>query len=518
MELISKRENTKRLAKNTLMLYFRMLFSMLVSIYSSRVILDALGESDYGVYNVVGGLVTMFSIITSSLSTAISRFQTFELGRKDEGRLNAAFSASFIIQLLMAVVAFVLAETLGVWFLNTHMTIDADRMYAANWVMQCSILTFMTTLLMVPYSASVVAHEKMDVLTIISFFEVVFKLLIALFLAFVAHKGDNLILYAILLLVSTWMVQIIYVIYCKAHFKECCLSFKFNKRIFKEILSFASWNIFGGTAVMLNGQGVNIVLNMIFGPAVNAARGLAVTVNNIIGNFVNNFTMALNPQIIKAFAADEQDYLHSLVERGTKFSYFILLILGVPVLLEADFLLDLWLVDVPEHTVNFVRLVLLLSFADISSGTLNMAQMATGKIRKYQIITSCILSLNFVFSFFCLRWGMQPEIIYVIAIIISLCVFFARLEFSHHSIGLSIVHFFQNVILKVLFVALLSSIVPVLITISIDDGWVRFLIVSFVSVSCTACSVLLVGCSQGEREFIFKGIKTFAGRINVIKR
>ena len=505
--MADKVENVNRLARNTLMLYGRMLFGLLVSFYSSRVILDALGETDYGVYDVVGGVVGMFSMVSGALSAAISRFQAYELGTGDIDRLKNAYSVSVFIQIILSIIAVVAVETVGVWFLNTHMTIPADRMHAANIVLQCSLVTCVSGLLVVPTRASVMAHEKMEVFAITSIAEIVFKLLIAVFLAYSGYKGDKLIIYAALLMFSTLTIQVAYSLYCRRNFQECHFSGITDRKAFKEIVEFASWNFFGTSANVLNNYGINIVLNIIYGPAVNAARGVTNTVSNIVANFVNNFTIAMDPQMIKAFGAKDKDFFMFLVYRGAKFTFFIFLFLGLPVLLEADFLMSLWLVDVPEHAVNFVRLSMMLIFIDLLSNTLYAAQIATGFIKKNQIASSIVQLLNVITVYLLLKIGLRPEYCYVIGIMVPLFNYFIRLYMLHTTAGLDMYDYFKRVTLLVLLVFALSAFLPYILHSSIGFGWIRFLSVCFSSVLCSFIAVFYIGCNKGERQFLQGNVK-----------
>lgn len=295
--MTSQAENTKRIAKNTLVLYVRMLFGMLVSLYTSRIVLQALGVEDYGIYNVVGGVVAMFSMISSSLSSSVSRFLTFELGKGNLEGLKRVFSTSLSIQAALALIIVLLSETVGLWFLNTHMTIPTNRLYAANWVFHASVFTFVINLLSVPFSASIVSHERMSAFAYIGILDVILRLLIILFIAYSGLEFDRLIVYALLLVGVVCIMQTIYWRYCTRNFEECRLKLSFDVSYWKEMSSFAGWNFIGCTAVLLKDQGVNILLNLFMGPVVNAARGIANSVNNVLSSFAGNFMTALNPQI-----------------------------------------------------------------------------------------------------------------------------------------------------------------------------------------------------------------------------
>ena len=511
--MTSQRENTKRIAKNTLMLYVRMLFSMLVSLYTSRVVLQALGVEDYGINNVVGGLVTMFSLISNSLSASVSRFLTFELGRGDMERLKETFSTSLLIHLVLAGIVFILAESVGVWFLNTQMTIPAGRLYAANWVFQASILSFMFGLSSVPYNASITSHERMSAFAYIGMLDVVLRLLIVLFIAYAPFRFDRLIVYSLLTVGVGMALQCIYLWYCRKNFEECRFRLRFNKKCWKEMGAFAGWNFIGCTAGLLKDQGVNILLNLFWGPVVNAARGIALSVNAAVTGFAGNFMAAVHPQIIKSYAADDRGYTFSLVERGSRFSFYIMLILALPILFETEFMLTLWLNDFPEHTVNFVRLILLLSLSDVLSNTLITLQNATGKIRNYQIAVGSALMLNFPVSYLCLKMGCLPESVYVVALFVSLLCLMLRLLFLRRMVQLSVTQYLSNVCLNVLIVSLIASFIPTLIYFQMEEGWNRFISMLFLCVICSSLSIFFIGCSFSERKFILDRVRILKKRI-----
>lgn len=503
----SHAENTKRIAKNTLMLYVRMLFSMLVSLYTSRVVLNTLGVEDYGIYNVVGGFVAMFSLISSSLSASVSRFLTFELGRGDMERLKETFSTSLMIHLALAGIVFILAESIGIWFLNTQMTIPEERLYAANWVFQASIISFMFGLCSVPYNASITSHERMSALAYIGMLDVVLRLLIVLFIAYSPFNFDRLIVYSLLLVAVGMSLQCVYLWYCRKNFEECRFKLHFNKSYWKEMSVFAGWNFIGCTAGLLKDQGVNILLNLFMGPIVNAARGIAVSVNTAVTGFAGNFMAAVNPQITKTYAADDREYMFSLVERGARFSFYIILILALPILFETEFVLTLWLKHYPEHTVNFVRLVLILSLCDVISNTLITLQNATGKIRNYQLAVGGMLMMNFPLSYICLKVGFAPESVFLVAIIVSICCLLLRLLFLRGMVGLSMSGFLRNVCLRAIIVTVAAIIVPVVVTDLVDfQGWRHFLLIVFACLFCSLVSVYFLGCSHNERNFIRKNM------------
>lgn len=498
----SHTENTKRIAKNTLMLYGRMLFSMVVSLYTSRVVLNTLGVEDYGIQNVVGGFVTMFSLISSSLSSSVSRFLTFELGKGDINRLKRVFSTSMIIHIGLVIIVVIAAETIGIWFVNHKMVIPPERMYAANWVFQASVATFCFGLLSTPYNASIISHEHMGAFAYIGILEVCLKLGIILFVAHSPWNFDRLIVYSLLLLAVSISIRYAYWIYCRRYFEECRIRLIWDKNFIKELGAFAGWNFIGCSAALLKVQGVNILLNLTFGPIVNAASGIANTIKSAVGGFSGNFMTALNPQITKSFAANDLKYSFSLAERGSRFSFYIMFLFALPLCLETDFILTLWLKQYPEHTVNFARLTLILSLSDIISNTLITLLAATGKIRNYQLIVGGVLMLNFPLSYLALKLGFSPESTYIIAIIISVCCMVLRLLLLHKQTGFSIRSFFLKVYLNVIIVAFLSIIIPIIIHCIMNEGYLRFFITCCACVICSSAVILFIGCDHSERTFI----------------
>jgi len=504
--MTSQAENTKRIAKNTLMLYVRMLFSMLVSLYTSRVVLNTLGVEDYGIYNVVGGFVAMFSLISSSLTASTSRFLTFELGRGDEDSLRRVFSTSLSIHLSLSIISFVLLESVGVWFLNAHLTIPGDRLSAANWVFHASVVAFVIGLFSVPYNSSITSHEHMTTFAYVGILDVCLRLAIVLFIAHCPWNFDRLIVYSLLLIAVAISLQVFYLYYCRKHFPECRLRFTFDRLCWKEMSSFAGWNFIGCTAGLLKDHGVNILLNSFIGPVINAARGVAGQVNAAVCSFAGNFMAALTPQITKSYAANDRDYIMMLVERGSRFSFYIVALFALPVLLETDFVLTLWLKHYPDHTVNFVRMVLLISLTDTLSNTLINLQNATGRIRNYQIAVGGMLMMNFPLSYVCLKAGLPPESTLFVAFFVAVACLFLRLLFLRKMAGLSARRYLRNVCLNVASVFALALILPAVFHFSLHGGWARFLLVSMVSVACTASVAYCVGCSCAERAFIRRSV------------
>lgn len=504
-------ENNKRIAKNTLLLYFRMLFLMAVSLYTSRVVLNALGIEDFGIYNVVGGVVAMFSVLSGSLSAAISRFITYELGKGNQENLNKIFSSAVTIQLGLAGIIILLAETIGIWFLNVKMNIPEVRMEAANWVFQFSILTFAINLISVPYNASIIAHEKMSAFAYISILEAVGKLTIAYLIAI--SPIDKLIFYAILMCVVALVVRLAYGNYCKRHFSECTYHFSWDKQLLKSMFSFAGWNFIGASSAVLRDQGGNVVINLFCGPAVNAARGIAFQVNNAVNQFVGNFMTALNPQITKSYAAGDRGYMMTLIFQGARLSFYMLLLLSLPILVNTHYILALWLKIVPEHAVLFVQLILIFALSESISQPLITAMLATGKIRNYQIIVGGLQMMNLPLSYILLRLGYFPEVVIVIAICISQCCLAARLILLRGMIGLSITKYLKNVYLNIIVVCIIAVILPLISAYYIKESFINFILISLIAVICTLSSIYFIGCNNQEREFIHQKLGTIKSKI-----
>lgn len=509
--MVETESGNKRIAKNTAVLYVRMLVMMLIGFFTARVTLNALGVTDYGINNVVGGLVSMFSLLSTSLSTSTGRFLTFGLGKGDLDQLKNIFSTTINIHVILAIVVVIAIESIGVWFLNHKMIIPAERLYAANWVLQCSVVIFAIGLLSVPYNSAIIAHEKMAAFAYMTIFDAVFKLIIVAGIYY--YGGDKLILLSVLMLLESLIRQAIYWIYCKRKFEECVYTKGWNKQISREIFSFAGWNFIGCTAGLMKDQGVNIVINLFSGPVVNAARGIAMQVNGIINQFTGGFMTALNPQITKSFASGDLQRMHTLIYQGTRLSYFLFMLLSIPVFFEIERLLYIWLGQVPEHTVLFARLVLILSLGEIISNALITAQVATGNIKKYQIVVGGILLLNLPVSYLLLKLGMVPEVTVVVAIVISQICLVARLWFLRSMIHLPVKQFLKRVYFNVLRVTFIAVIPPAICYFLIAQPIIRFFAVCIVSGITSLTAIYYVGCNIEERLLVKSYVLNFKNKI-----
>ncbi len=429
---------------------------MLISLYTSRVVLEQLGENDYGIYGVVGGVVTMFSIISASLSSAIGRFITFELGRENPERLKMIFSTSIWILIGLGGIIVLLLETGGVWFVNCKMNINPSRLTAANWVLQCSTVNYLVNMLSVPYNAAIIAHERMNAFAYIGILEVLLKLGVALLLFIPTF--DSLIVYSILLAASSVIIRLIYGIYCKRNFAECRFEFTFNKSIFKEMLGFSSWSFIGSSSAILKDQGVNIIINLFCNTAVNAARSLSTQVNAAVYGFAQNFMLAVNPQIIKSYASGHVEEMFDLAFKSSRLSYYLLLCLSTPIIVAMPYILGIWLTMIPPYTISFTRLTLILGMFEVISLPLQFMNQASGKIKVYQLTVGGIQMLNFPLAYLLLRNHFSPNSVYILAIILSQVCLAARLAILRVSISLPVKRFLLDVYARVLSVTIVCAL------------------------------------------------------------
>lgn len=496
----SNHSKNKRIAKNTLMLYVRTIFTMVVSLYTSRVILQTLGAENYGIYNVVGGVVAMFSLFSSSLSAAISRFITYELGKNNIKRLSDVFSTSLNIMIVLSVVLAIVIEIAGVWFLNVKMNIPAERMEAANWVMQCSIIVFVINLICVPYNAAIIAHEKMNVYAYISILDVILKLLVTY--ALYISPFDKLISYAILLVIVHLLLRFVYGIYCKRKFEECKFRLIYDKSLLKQMGNFAGWNLLGSGAYLFNTQGVNIVTNMFFGVIVNAARGVAGQAETAVRMFVNNFTTAINPQITKSYAEGNYDYMFTLVCRGAKFSYLLMFIFVIPFMFEADKILELWLGDVPESAALFLKLSLVGTLFDILGNSTAHAAWATGDVKLYYKYVASIGCIVFPASYLAFLAGLPAYTSYVIFIVIYLILIFVKLYLLKRMMNFPVQKYIREVVFRILPVSILSFIPPSIVFFTMEPSWLRLVLLILVSIISTGLFIYAIALEQSERQMV----------------
>lgn len=500
-------EKNKRIAKNTFVLYIRMLFLIAINLYTSRVILQALGEDDFGIYNVVGGFVIMFSVLSKSLSGAASRFLNYEIGKGNFERLSRVFSATLTIQIILTICIFIIIEIVGVWFVNNKMVLPEDRLEAANWVFQFSVLTFCSNLISVPYNAAIIAHERMKAFAYVSIFEGIVKLVIAF--AVMVSPIDTLIFYAALIFLLQFSVQFMYRSYCQKKFEECTYRFILDKPLFRELFGYAGWNFLGSASATLRTQGGNILINIFFGPAVNAARAVSNQILQAVIGLAQNFVVAIKPQITQSYASGNYDYMMNLIFSGARMTYYLLWLLSFPILLNTEFILGLWLKEIPDHTTLFVQLTLIFSMLEHISETMITAQLATGKIRDYQIVVGGIQLLNLPLSYIVYRLGGAPESYVIVAIGCGVVCLIARLYMIRPLIGLKIKDFIYRVIFNIFAVTIVSAVIPVIMFCCLDENIWSFVILTIMSVISSISSIYLVGLNQNERNIVIGYVSKF---------
>lgn len=497
---MSQSANNKRIAKNTLLLYVRMLFGMLVSLFTSRVILQTLGVEDYGVYNVVGGVITMFTFLNSAMSSATSRYITFEIGKGNMEQLKKVFSTALQIHAAIALLIVTLGETAGLWFLMNELVIPDGRMEAAMWVYQCSIVTAVVTIMSVPYNADIIAHEKMSAFAYISVLEILLKLAIVYLL--VALPFDKLKVYAVLVLLVGLLIRYIYTRYCHKHFEESHYIHRIDKPLLKEMSSFAGWSFWGNLAAILYSQGLNMMLNIFFGPVVNAARGIATQIQSVVTQFVTNFQMALNPQITKTYASGELDKMHSLMFRSARFSFMLLFFLSLPIMLETNYILTLWLGIVPENTVIFARIIIAISLIYTIANPCVIANQATGKVKVYQAVVGGLLLLILPISYVVLKLGAPAYSVFIVHFCVESVAQFARMYMLRNMIDLPLLSYVKNIYLPIMGVVALSMVLPMLVYNNMQEGFIRLLAVGMTCVLSVAMTSLFVGMTRNERSFL----------------
>jgi O-antigen/teichoic acid export membrane protein len=505
-------DNNKRIAKNTVMLYIRMFFTMAVSLFTSRVILQTLGVTDYGINNVVGGVVAMFSFLNGAMASATQRYLNVDIATGNEAHLKVSFRTAMQIHVLIALFILILAETVGLWFVLNKLVIPENRMYAAMWVYQFSIVASMVSIISLPYNAAIIAHERMSAFAYISIMDVVLKLVIVYML--VISPFDKLITYSALFLCVNLLDRFIYNWYCKKHFSEVNFSLKVDKPLFREMSSFAVWSLWGNLAGVLFTQGLNMLLNMFFGPAVNAARGIAVQVQGVIQGFVANVQTAVNPQITKSYAQANLHRMHKLMYASSKFCFYLLFLIVLPLSFEAQFVLKVWLGIVPDHTVWFLRLIMFIMLTETLANPYIIANQATGKVKVYQAVCGGLLLCIVPVAYIVLKLGGNPESVYIVHGCIAVITQFARVYMMRRLIDLTMMTYFKNVVAPILMVVATSFIIPFMIYMNMSYGVLSFFVVCTISVLCVIMFAYLVGTNKDEKAMIQEKIMAVAHKIH----
>lgn len=499
-------ESNNRIARNTVMLYVRTMLIMLVSLYTSRVILQALGETDFGVYNIIGGFVALLSFLNVAMTNATQRFLNFELGKKNAEQVNCVFSMSLSIYFLIVALFIFFFESIGLWFVMAKLNIPTDRMEAALWVYHFSVLTACVQLLRAPYQASIIAYENMSVYAYVGIAEVILKLGLVYLLLII--NQDKLIIYAILIFLTAAIINIFFYIYCKQKYSTCNYKLVWDKILFTRLLSFSGWNLFGGMANVGASHGVNIVLNLFYGVAINAAMGIANQVYAAINSFVSNFQTAFNPQIVKTYAEGDRTGFTSLVFRSSRFSYYLLFVVAYPVMLGCQPLLELWLTIVPEYTIQFVRLFFVFLLIDAMSGPLWMSVQATGVIRNYQIVVSSMILLNLPLIYVCMKLGYPPTAALVIRIIINMLTHLYRLWYLHKHIDFPAVRYMREVMVKCGIVSLLIIPIPFAILRLFEHTLLCYIGAIASSLTISTYVIAIFGLERNERQYIVQAVRS----------
>ncbi len=500
----NQESNSKRIAKNTLLLYFRMILIMVVSLYTSRVILNELGVEDFGIYNLVAGVVVLFSFLSNAMVTATQRYLSVAIGKGDEKYIQSIFSTSLLSHLFLILLIIIVAETVGLWFVNAKLEIPVDRMYATNVIYQLAIATTCVNIIRIPYNASIIANERMSFFAYISIVETFLKLFIVW--ALVIVSGDKLIIYSLLLLFVTIAINIAYWFYSHKYLVANRFVLRSDKKLLAELTNFSGWNLFGGLADVGYKQGTNIILNLFFGVTVNAALGITNQIRNAVFSFVSNLQLAANPQIVKSYAAGEMDYFKTLVHRISKYSYFLMLILTFPVILNIDLVLKIWLKNPPEYTAIFAVLTLIFCLIDSLTGPLWVAMQAGGKIQLFQIVTSICLLLNLPTCFAFLSWGYGPYTVLIIQIVITCFTLGVRLVFAKYYLQISIRYYLREVLFPIIGVTVFAIPVPLYIC-TVSNGYTRLLFtILFMPVVCFI--IYLCGTCQSEKVLVKHLFKT----------
>ena len=497
-------ENTRRIAKNTVMLYIRMLLIMAVTLYTSRVVLNVLGVEDFGIYNVVGGIVVMFSFLNGAMATSTQRFLSFSLGKNDQEQVARVFSMSMTTHISIALIVLLLAETFGLWIFYRYLNIPPERMGAAQWVYQLSVLTFCISIIRVPYNAGIIAYERMSFYAYISIVEVCLKLGMVILLQYLG--SDKLILYALLMALTTGIVTFIYKLYCCKTFSVCRYHYFWDKHLYKELISFSGWSLFGSAANVGVQQGINILLNVFFGVVTNAALGIANQVSSAVSQLVGNFQTAFNPALVKSYASGDYSYFVRLIFQTSRFSYFLLFLIALPLYLCMPFVLKVWLDIVPEYTVVFCRWMLVFVLIDAVSAPLWISVQAIGKIRSYQLLMSALIFLNIPLSWLLLRLGKDAEWVMQVRVGINLLTFICRIIYLQKRKVISSYLYLREVISPVVLVSVLSVPLPLWIGCNYS-GLKGFLLLSGVSVILSGVAIWFLGLRKSERDFIWTSFR-----------
>lgn len=498
--------SNKTIAKNTGFLYIRMIVVMAVTFFTSRIILRSLGETDYGVYNVVGGIVTIMSFLNGALGASTSRFLTYHLGKGDHEMLRKTFSAALNLHIIVALLVVILGETVGLWFFYTQLNIPDERMYAAFWVYQFSIVTTCINFIQVPYNASIISHENMSIYAYVGLYEACSKLGIAYLI--LISPIDKLIFYAALLMLNSAIIQLFYRYYTRRRYAECRFNLVRDKQLYKQLISYGGWDMFGNLAGVAQGQGINILLNIFFGPSVNAARAIAVQIQSAVTSFVQNVIVAFRPQVIKSYATGETDTMYNLTFRAAKLTYALMLLLTVPICFELDFILQIWLGDsTPQLTATFALIMLANIQLEVIHTAYLMSYHAIGRIKLGNSLCGSLMILSLPIGYVALKLGAPAEVTFIIILAVNFVCQIIGWIIIHGYVYFSYLELIKRVYLPCVLLTLISVIFPYLCVRLFDDSWIRLLFVLFVGDMIIILSAWNVILSKNERESILDIVK-----------
>lgn len=499
--MVGYKQDTKLMAKNSVFMYIQMAVKMLIGLYTVRVILHALGAEDYGIYNVVGGFVTMFTFITNTLVSASMRFFAYTIGKNEYGLLNRYFNATILCYLILSIVLFVLIEAFGCWFVNYKMVVPENRLVAANWVLQFAIAAFIIRILAVPFKSLIVAYEKMIIFAVISVLDSFLLLGIAYLLLVV--QTDRLQFYSVCMFGVAFLSTLLYVILCQLSFRDSStIRIRWEGSLMKELLSYSGWYMFGTMATVVRSQGINILLNLFFNPVVNAARAIAYQINNALNQFVNSFYNAVRPQITKLTAADEKEKMLTLIYSSSVISFLLMCLIAIPLLVEMPFVLSIWLGDIPDYTVIFSRLVIITAMIDTLGYPLATAVCASGDIRNFQVVTGILLMLNLPISYFLLEIWPYPYVVFYVSIAVSIIVQIVRIVVMKQMFCMSVTEYIREVIVKALVIAILSFWVGYFIGLYFANSTWAHMAVIIVSLGIVSVLSWSYGLNKSQRKLI----------------
>lgn len=490
-------KRSKRIARNTFFLYVRMLFLMFISFYTSRVILQNLGVEDFGISNVVGGLSSMFVFFRSSLANVTQRYLNIEQGKQNIEGANNVFCLHQTIYIYISIIIVVIAEVFGLWLLYNKLVIPEERMNAAFWVFQFTVVSLVITILSVVYNSAIIAHEDMKVYSYIGIFEGIAKLLIAYLIS--VSLFDKLILYQFLLLLLALGIRIYYSSYCKKNYAECRYKYRWNKEEVKEASSMVGWNTVGTLVWSLNEQGINVLLNMFFGPAVNAARGITYQISHAITHFGTNFYTSVRPQLVKSYAAKDFDYLYKLFFASSKYSVYLLWFFCLPVMLSIDNILSLWLHQVPEYTNIFTIWVLAYSLVNMLNNPIWSLSLAVGRLRNYILIGSGVFFLAFPLAYVFLKLGYSPVSVFIVMFLVRIVYIVVVLVIIRNYIYISLTRYLMQVLLPTVCVIASSGGIAWLVYQHLPHDFMGTVIITIVSTALIFFSIITIGLSKSEK-------------------